>query len=326
MERLTATFGLLLTDHHLFIYELVEQSQSSTVGITIDGFDVGITFPREGMRSGRGRVGDPLMIRAYDQVAIRVTRSELESPPEKCPEEHFVTVPYFDVRAPQYRQAAATALNRLFAFFRRNLHQPFIRLVSADDPAFRNPRWTDQDGKDVGKAFIQGWVARSIPGMDGMTLSVKAGHLSEIEAALQLEVGPLNLYEEFRLNAQDAALSGDLRRAVLELAVCCEVAVKHRIFPHPSPASAACEYIERQRPITIKDLIANVELGGKTFRAQDPIAHEDIDHLFRCRNRIAHRGESSYRDDQGTTHQLDKQKFEQWWVSVDKLMTWLASD
>lgn len=128
-------------------------------------------------------------------------------------------------------------------------------------------------------------------------------------------------------DAQSAWFEGNLRRSVLELAICTEVMVKRCFFAHDSPAGAAFDYLEDKSKISVRvlDLLDTVaeEAFSASYKKDEPNNYQNIDHLFRCRNKIAHRGELSFRDDSGKNISIDKARVEAWWNSVVNLKTWL---
>ena len=76
--------------------------------------------------------------------------------------------------------------------------------------------------------------------------------------------------------------------------------------------------------VRVLDLIhiGGMALLGKSFRDVDMIAYTDIDHLFRARNKVAHRGEAVFRDDKGHLHTVDMKLLNRWWRSIEKLFDW----
>lgn len=137
-----------------------------------------------------------------------------------------------------------------------------------------------------------------------------------------------SLSETLLSDAQSAWFEGNPRRSVLELAICTEVIVKRKFFAESSPAGAAFDYLEDKAKISVRilellDKIA-LEAFSRSYRNDSPDDYRAIDHLFRCRNKIAHRGELAFRDDTGTLIQVDKALVATWWSSVINLREWLA--
>lgn len=78
----------------------------------------------------------------------------------------------------------------------------------------------------------------------------------------------------------------------------------------------------RVRVLDLLDPVSR-EAFGNSFRSEHPDEYRDIDHLFRCRNKVAHRGELSYRDDRGTRVSVNATMVSRWWNSILVLVKWL---
>jgi hypothetical protein len=92
-------------------------------------------------------------------------------------------------------------------------------------------------------------------------------------------------------------------------------------------ATAAFDYLEDRGRINIRviELLDGVakHTFGESFKEAKLDAFHAIDFLFRCRNKVAHKGELSFRDDSGTKHRVDRKMLERWWASIDELMRWI---
>jgi hypothetical protein len=170
-----------------------------------------------------------------------------------------------------------------------------------------------------------------IPGIS--TIGFNAGslvfdNLSALEFALQNEFVP-ELYEEILADAQDAIYQDNSRRAVLEMAIAVEVVIKTKYFGHETVSGATIDYLEDKGRVNLKviELIDTVakQVFNSSFKEFDKDAFNNIDFLFRCRNKAAHRGELIYRDDQGKSHRVDKSILIIWWKSIFRLFEWLDS-
>ena len=138
-----------------------------------------------------------------------------------------------------------------------------------------------------------------------------------------------SLADSLLSDAQSAWYENNLRRSVIELAICAEILVKRKFFARSSPAGAAFDYLEDKSKVSVKvlDLLSAVakEAFSRSYKDEEPDSFKHIDYLFRCRNKIAHRGELSFKDDNGTTIIVDKTLAERWWNSVLSLKKWLDS-
>jgi hypothetical protein len=132
------------------------------------------------------------------------------------------------------------------------------------------------------------------------------------------------LYEEILADAQTALFEHRHRRAVLELAIACEIVVERRFLSGDSPAVAAFEYLEEKSRVRVRvlDFIDGVAQNafGKSFRRDHRDHYDNIDYLFQCRNKVAHTGDLLYRDKQ-SIKTADYSVIESWWESVKVLIS-----
>jgi small basic protein len=152
--------------------------------------------------------------------------------------------------------------------------------------------------------------------------------LAEFEACLQHPAVP-DLYDELLSEAQSAAVFGNVRRAVLELAIAAEVFIKNAFFARESVAGAAIDYLEGAggRSLKATELLSGAAKNafGVSFKEVNRTDFENIDFLFRARNSIAHRGRSRFRKDSGEEIDVDWDLLKTWWSSVSNMHTWLTS-
>lgn len=64
---------------------------------------------------------------------------------------------------------------------------------------------------------------------------------------------------------------------------------------------------------------------GTSFKNDFPKDYTNIDHLFRCRNKIAHRGELSFTKDGGHKVIADNTMAKEWYYSIIELIKWANS-
>ncbi len=263
---------------------------------------------------------------------VQVSKEEAEDPPVVIPDEegqrdYRIQISYFSERIKAYGAAAQEAINRLIRFFKFKLKTPFLTELPIGHHSFKNAKWTDPSGNDIGKGpFV--FVAKGVPGLWGElgVQKLMPESIESLKSALQDPISP-SLHEEIISDAQTALFQGNLRRAVLELAIACEIVVKRKFFPEASPAGTAFDYLEdkAQGRLKVLDFIDHIaaEAFGKSFRIHHSDDYQNIDYLFRCRNKIAHRGVLSYRDDSGVTRPVDYEIVSNWWNSVSTLIEWL---
>lgn len=325
MKRLTAQYQIELTEGLA-----VKGSDSYLPSFTtiIDGFDVTITFVSQWPGAGSKLKNERLMTRDYKVIHLTVSREESDAPPlirnEAGGFNFAAQAPYFSSRTGSYAKVAAEALNRLIFFFRYRLYQPFLEEIAHTHQIFRNPRWLDENEDEVGHGPIVDVLSLHTPTYFGV-IPFQKKHEKRLTSAIGGKRHP-KLYEEFLSDAQTSCLRGNVRRAVLELAIACEVAVKRKFFGKSS-GGRTLEYLEDHRNIDVRviDLISKgaAEVFGANFKDFDEPAYADLDHLFRCRNKVAHRGRAVFRDQHGTMQTATIAIIERWLESARKLFVWL---
>ncbi|HEB0644647.1 hypothetical protein FA342_01380 [Pseudomonas aeruginosa] len=229
-------------------------------------------------------------------------------------------------------------INRLIDYFKYTKKHPKLREVTTadlleQDESLYNPIWKTSDGTP--------FVVSEGPLSSGIISFGKAYYLTEPvgieaitvsdQAALQAHFGlarkPANLSLLVLSDAQDAALSNNIRRATLELAIAIETFVKSSFFKQERIAGAAFEYLEDKGRETLKvtellDTVSNYAFG-ESFKSKSKKSYQTIDYIFRCRNKVAHRGDAIYRDDQGTWHRPNQNDLNEWWSATLEMFDWL---
>lgn len=267
------------------------------------------------------------------KLAIDVTKDECES----CPgvivrpdgmQDYIAQSGYLRSKQPEYQKAAYEMAHRILLYFQYSLFTPFVETIALENQSLQNPTWYDETGTELksGSVFVR-------PPIQGLNDELGAKKLSPVELPkLQLFVlAPRepSLAEALLSEAQTAWFEGSLRRSVLELAICTEVLVKRCFFAHASPAGAAFDYLEDKGKVSVRvlDLLDSVaeEAFNRSFKKDAPDDFQRLDHLFRCRNKIAHRGELLYRDDSSKFVVADAPLVKVWWQAVANLKAWLES-
>lgn len=257
------------------------------------------------------------------RVTLTVGREETVTPPKRGTDAK-ATYQYFAKRLEDYLPVALGILKNLVEFAKYRLQQPVSPFV--ETTALKNPRWVDEAGIDVGR----GTVHITLDGPTGLMgrfgcKPLTRSQNSAVQSAIQ-SPRAVKLHEELLSDAQAAAYSENFRRAVLELAIACEVFIKTTFFDPDDRSGLVYEALENQRKINVRvlDLLetGSTVVFGRSFRQYDQKAFNDIDDIFRARNKVAHRGEAAFRRDNGTRVVVDQKLLEQWWTSVDKLFRW----
>jgi hypothetical protein len=170
------------------------------------------------------------------------------------------------------------------------------------------------------------FVARDVPPRLGV-IPFQKKHGRHLQRALCRKYVP-KLHEEFLSDAQESAFQGNIRRAVLELAIACEVAVKGKFFGR-STGGRTLDYLKDQRNVQVRvlELVdrAAREVFGESFKDSKATAYTDLDYLFQCRNKVAHRGRPVFRDERGTMQTATVELLERWLNSARVLFVWMKT-
>lgn len=298
---------------------------------TLEGFDVQLRFKQvmpvvnEGEGTNWNGVGS--------KVHLTLGRHEQSEPPPIIQSadgvrDTTVQAHYFDALLPEFRQVAVVCLNRLILYFKFELRNPSLRTINESFQDLQNPEWFLSDGKTVAMGS-RTLMVPGVPGLFNPKFSARPFGESDHEHLLhQLMQAPAyELVAEILSDAQAAAVEGNFRRAILEMAIACEVAAKSAFFGTASVPALAFQWLEEKNQYRVKllQLIHEVadHIWGSSFKVTHKADYESVELLFRCRNNIAHRGEATYRDRDGVHRSLNPRTFTDWWSSVEVLLAWL---
>jgi hypothetical protein len=341
MLRLTATFKVSLANP-LYINRLSQQERVRTIpplryDTRIDDSDVEVALLEihPAMRQGDRTIW------AVPEVRVSVSRSETVDPPPiqrtaQGGRDFRDRWSYFQERDPIYRGAAIEALHRLVCFFKYKQAHVLLRDAPLADLMsnlqWTNEMWTD----DTRQEFPSGSSPLRVLSLYGIELDEEVGvrglaaadDLSLQQALAEPPIEP-ELYEELLSDARAALFQGSLRRAIIELAISCEVAIKQAFFNKATAAELSMYFDERKQ---INDDVGGFTnlLGkpaehilGQNFRKIKRRAAAHIDGLFRCRNQIAHEGEPTYKDKRGRSQIVDQAIAKEWFKAAHYLFYWL---
>jgi len=328
MTTLSARFTIDIPSPCLLAWP---EDQTPEIVATLDKFSVVAKLLSEKGRRSKQR-DDVYWTTSLSQLEIEISRRENEALPDVIVKPDGMRDmtgldEYLRLRLPEYQKAALEIANRILHFFQYSLYTPLVRPIAEWNQSLHNPTWFDKSGRELcgGTRTI---VGQPIPGRRGELGARKLTpvELPELQSFIAAPTEP-PLAVTLLSDAQTAWFEGSLRRSVLELAICTEVLVKRRFFSKTSPAGAAFDYLEDKAKVSVKvlellDAVAE-EAFGFSYKKQEPAHYREIDHLFRCRNKIAHRGELSFRDDTGKATNVDAPIVETWWHAVENLRQWL---
>lgn len=141
---------------------------------------------------------------------------------------------------------------------------------------------------------------------------------SNLKYCLDNMVNP-TLVEEILLDAMGALRQGNIRRAVIEAAVCAEVATRDAF---------SFDYLDErgEHQASVIDLLGRVAraVSGFNFESFDPVAFDHVRLLFATRNKGAHEGKPYYKETDGRMQTVTRQKAAEWIRSVEVLLFWLG--
>lgn len=326
MPTLTAEFHVELPS------PIVMRSNGKPISATaiIDDFNVRVKFiPDEGSKLKKKK--ERLWTVECSSIFLSVSRDEGEMPPPIIPKQDgtrdlSINIPYFNKVGPEYKETALNTINGAILYFKYELKQPRLRIIDQYTDQINNPKWIDDKGKEI-RAGEQVYYAKGIVGgrNEYGVIKFELKHKRNIESAIKRTLKP-KLWEEILSDAQTSAFEGNIRRAVIELAIACEVFAKHKVFGGSNYSALAFEALEDKRIVSVRvlDLISIGAIGmpNGSFKVFDPYAYKDVDHLFRARNKVAHRGDPIFKDDRDKLHMVDVKLLRQWWGSVEKLFLW----
>jgi hypothetical protein len=303
------------------------------IELTLRGFQVSAALLVSPFRRWKEK-DDVHWTKILSGLVITVSRDEPDTPPDAIinpdgTRDLVAQGKYLLSKSEQYRSVALDVGNRILQYFQYSMLTPFVRMLPSWVHSLNNPEWFGANGLEL-RGRPMTIVAEPIPGQRGEFGTKKLGpaELPDLLSYISAPTKP-TLSEELLSDAQTAWYEGNFRRSVLELAICTELLVKRRYFEQVSPAGAAFDYLEDKGKISVRvlDLLGAVaeEVFARSYKNQEPNNYKHIENLLRCRNKIAHRGELTFRNDSGKTVNVDASHVQTWWRAVENLREWLAS-
>jgi hypothetical protein len=311
MLRLTATFDVSLPSP-LFVNRPARQELRYAT--TIGDSDIGIVLLEVHhamtiMDRDENILRGPIW--AVPRVRVSVSPSETAEPPpiRRTLEGEHDRATYFRELTGIYRKVALEALCRFLRFFKYRQAHALLRDPVGGD--LDNAKWTDEAGQEVPSGVdFRELSLHGIELDDEVGIHALAG--ADDPALQQALVEPpieSELYEQLLSDARAALFQGHLRRAVLELAISCEVATRHSFF-----IKAPTGRYKKRGIYLLLDQEAN-RVFGQSFKHADPETYTYIDQLFQHRDQIAHQGK--WEDD------VDLAAAKEWFKASDRLFHWL---
>jgi hypothetical protein len=272
------------------------------------------------------QVTDDQTYRPLKWATVVVSHPESQAPPEVAPlpsggRDLRERSRYFSSRRDQYVDAAREACHR---FLSRCKHDLFLPLPSAVPVAgLDNPTWTDEAGTEYESGILT--LAGTFH-MCGEEHAFDVNRANEIPSYCATAHEP-SLQTRVLSDAINAWNATHLRRSLIDAASACEIGVKTKLYTTGEPAASVFEYMENAGSIrmTIPEMISRVceYAVGHNFKAEHPQDFENIDMLFRARNKAVHRGQLECRADDGSVITVDKALMRKWLRSVTRLFGWI---
>jgi hypothetical protein len=313
MERLIAHFTIIL-DVPLLVED--RQGAKRAFKVEYDAYEVEVAWddkdvheriwkknarrPRYGISKLKISVGRPLRTDQYPK----------DNDPKTDPR------PRLD-----HADVAAIIMNRLIRYFRFTLGNPLLGAVRAQDLRSSNPEWTIENPNPLTfyaeprylEIVAQGFAGlRHAPAFGIKPFTPEQPH--EFKRALQADTR-YELYEELMVDARDALMQGNLRRAVIEMATACEVATKELFAKKGRRAGSNI-------PVAIH--IGAKKAFGVSFKEEHPKEWHHIVYLFQCRDDAAHGSVPRYKDRENPQN-MDFDSLRDWWESLEALIAWVRS-
>ena len=273
----------------------------------------------------------------FDHISAELEHTYTEAQVDAIFTEHFA---YQNARE-EYLEALREAVNRVVHYFKLKIGGPTLNFVGPFDllrneSLFYDPAWfragerIEQPFGDAlkksGVVLLEGGLFLGDYGLGVSKLTDTA--VPELEAFVQVP-REQDLFEQILSDAQSAAVGNNYRRAVLELAVATEIFIKNSFFARDSVASAAIDYLEGAggRSLKAVELIngAAKNAFGVSFKESYLTDFQNINHLFRARNNIAHKGQCWFRSDNAQFIEVDRDLLKSWWKSVLIMKSWLTA-
>jgi hypothetical protein len=137
------------------------------------------------------------------------------------------------------------------------------------------------------------------------------------------------LHEEILADARTAIVQYNFRRAVLDMAIACELYVKKVFFKTDVVSNAVFDYLidNKKIEVNVMDLLHKIAkyVFAESFKEKFGKDYINLEYLFRARNKIAHQGEAHYTDQNGKKKTIDDNTLKEWWKSLDQVFNWLES-
>jgi hypothetical protein len=215
---------------------------------------------------------------------------------------------------------ALAITNRFVRFFRFSCQTPLLREYELN--TFPLPQIDDENGDPIVMAG-----ARQVIDAPKEEMLFDVRQPNPLLDALSQESLDPPVEEEILMEAHEALVENNIRRAVILLAVAAESAARDRIFAGSVTSAALFRYLEEKGrvslPIPVLISEATKAAFGRSFKADKRADWICLDFLFRARNKAVHRGQTTFRQDDGSLRIVDLALVEEWLGAVRSFFAWL---
>ena len=313
MERLIAHFTIML-DVPLLVED--RRGAKRAFKVEYDAYEVEVAWDDKDVHERIWKRNSSLACYGISKLTISVGRPLRTDQYPKDDEPKTNSGPRLD-----HADVAAIIIKRLIRYFRFMLGNPLLEAVRAHDLRSSNPEWTIENPKPLtfyAKPRPASIVAQGFAGLrHAHAFGIKPftpEQPDELERALQVDTR-YELYEELMVDARDALMQGNLRRAVIEMATACEVATKEVFAKKRRKCS-------EKTPVAL-DTSAK-RAFGVSFKEKYPRDWDHIEYLFQCRNEAAHGRDPEYTV-KGQNQPMNFDSLRDWWESLETLIGWVRS-
>jgi hypothetical protein len=311
MERLIAHFTITLAEPIL-----VEDREGAkhTCKVAYDSYEAGVTWSDEDVSLRMWGPGSSIPRYPISRLTITVSHPETEP----YPEGHDERVLYIQTRLEAYATVAAAVTNRVILYFKFFLGNPLLQAITPQQLINSNPAWMDENNTPLPRAIVY-FEMKAVAGLRyypafGIKVFTPA-QSDDLQKALQMDTS-YELYEELLVDARDALIQGNLRRAVIEMATACEVATKELFAKKGKRGS-------EKIPVALNTHAKKA--FGISFKEKHPKDWDHIEYLFQCRNDAAHGTAPKYTVKGQNPQTMDFDNLRDWWASLEILIAWVRS-
>jgi hypothetical protein len=331
MSRITAHFNIPLAQ---YLYAKNEEKEFF-YKTKINDFDIEVRLPPDKYGPRSKHRAETQFTYCISEILIDVSKELAEDIPPIIIDGRIRDYKLrgqfiMDISRP-FAETAQLVLNRIIRYFKYALHQPLLDEITGSRQWFLSPTWFDEKHNEIssGVHILESKIPPGLRSDDFGVSRLTTKSEPELGKAIEDEI-EVELYEIILSDAQSAVFQKNYRRAVLEMAMACELVIKQTYFLSSTVAGRAYEFMEDRQKVSMKiiDYIDGVAeyTWGETFeKVSSKADYLNIQHLFRGRNKVVHRGELAYRDYKGTDHPIDLEVLKRWWKSLELLLAWLKS-